>query len=66
MMGTMAITESVVDFSCSSYPTFWINAFRVGTFFEMSKEGILRGTTKVKKELIEDQYNEVADQLQKL
>ena len=54
MMGVMAIAESTVDFTCSAYPTFWINLFRVGTFFEMSKEGIIRGTSKVKKEIIED------------
>ena len=66
MMGVMTIAEGVVDFSCRAFPNMWINIFRVAVFSGMTNEGIKRGVGIVRKEKVEEQYQEVADELLKL
>ena len=66
MMGIMTMCEASIEFACSAYPTLWINLFRIGAFYGMSKEGLQRGINVVRQDNIEKQYNEVADELQKL
>ena len=66
MMGIMTMTEVTVDFACSSFPIMWVNIFRIGAYYGMSKEGLQRGVNVVRQENVEKQYSEVADELQKL
>ena len=66
VMGAMSIAEGTIDFACGSMPYVWLSVFRTATFFEMSREGASRGRGNVRKEIIEEQYNEVADEIQKL
>ena len=66
MMGIMTITEVSIDMACSAYPTMWVNIFRLAAYYGMTKEGLQRGVNVVRQDNVEKQYNEVADELQKL
>jgi hypothetical protein len=63
VMGAMAIAEGSIDFACGSMPYVWLSVFRTATFFEMSREGAARGRGKVRQSIVEEQYNEVADEI---
>ena len=65
-MGAMTISEGTIDLACGVWPKFWLAVFRVGVFSEMTKEGMIRGTSNLREERIARQYNEVADELVKL
>lgn len=66
VMGAMAIAEGTIDFACNAFPYVWLSVFRTATFFEMSRVGFERGKGIVRIENVEQQYNEVADEIQKL
>ena len=66
IMGSMSIVDASIAFSCSSFTYVWLAAFRVATFSEMSREGITRGKGTVRRAKVEQQYDEVADEIQKL
>lgn len=66
MMGAMTILEGTIDAACLNYPSMWVNIFRVATFAGMTSEGVRRGTDVVRREIVEEQYQEVADELLKL
>mmetsp|Transcript_16500 Transcript_16500/g.28021 ORF Transcript_16500/g.28021 Transcript_16500/m.28021 type:complete len:139 (+) Transcript_16500:948-1364(+) len=66
ILGLLTAFEASVDLACSSTPFLLLNTLRIGVFYEMSKDGFLRGISNVREEQIEEQYNEVADEILKL
>lgn len=66
MIGIMTIAEGTIDLACGNMPTFFLNLFRVGVFYGMTNEGVKRGMNIARKDNIEAQYQEVADELLKL
>ena len=65
-MGVMAVAEVGIDLACSNLPIVALNTLRSVIYVEVTKEGVQRGTNMVKRDMVEQQYNEVADELQKL
>jgi hypothetical protein len=63
VLGAMCVLEGTIEFACNSLPLFWINVFRVATFTQMTKEGIVRGQGLVRRDNVEEQYQEVADEI---
>ena len=53
ILGAMCLAEGTVEFACSNLPMVWINAFRVATFTEMTREGINRGKGIVKRDNVD-------------
>jgi hypothetical protein len=54
ILGAMCLAEGTVEFACSNLPYVWINAFRVATFTEMTREGIKRGKGIVKRDNVDE------------
>jgi hypothetical protein len=65
-MGAMSIAEGSIDYACGSVPYVFLSVFRTATFFEMTREGTKVGKEKIKRDILEEQYNEVADEILKL
>ena len=59
----MTIAEGTIDFACGSIPYTWVSVFRGAAFYFMTKEGIEKGKETVRNELVENRYNEIADEL---
>ena len=62
-MGAMSIAEGSIDYACGSIPYVFLSIFRTATFFEMTREGTKGGKLKIKRDIVEQQYNEVADEI---
>ena len=65
-MGAMSIAEGSIDFACGAIPYFFLSVFRTATFFEMTKSGTQQGKLKIRRDIVEEQYSEVADEILKL
>ena len=66
MLGVLVTVEGTIEVCAGAYNLSVISYLRTGIYIKMTQEGLKRGADVVKKQKIQRQYEEVADELANL